>query len=188
LKFLAQIISFIFHPLLLPTFAFMYVMHVNPEKFSGIDLENASVNLTSSTNLLLIQVFINSFFFPAISILIMKGLGMINSIYMKTREERYPEILSDIMLATLFGLVIAFISNALKLKISLHAIGGGIFFALAILSVGFSSFDALPYLLGIIFICGLIGSARLLLNAHTTKELYAGFIAGMLCMNFAFLF
>jgi len=140
----------------------------------------------------------------------MKGLGMIDSIYMKKREERFipiiavmvfivwtyvlflrskhPEILSDIMLATLFGLIVAFISNALKLKISLHGIGAGVFFSLAILSVGFATVDAIPYLLGIIFICGLIGSARLILNAHTNKELYLGFITGMLCMNFAFLF
>ena len=48
--------------------------------------------------------------------------------------------------------------------------------------------DLTPLLLLIIFVSGLVGYARLQLNAHTPAQVYAGFVTGFFVMLGLFIF
>jgi len=137
-KRLAQFISFVFHPLLLPTYSFVFIMVTNPFLFGNFTLHQLGG--------IVIAVFINSFVFPVISILLMYKLGFIKSLYMAEGRERiipffgvivfyiwtfmsfrksvYPEILNIPLLGACFAILISFLITLFK-KISLHTVGMG---------------------------------------------------------------
>ena len=199
MKPIANLISYIFHPLLMPTYVFMYIAYINPYLLSGWNSPQMKIALS--------QVFINSFIFPVITVLLMKGLGFINNLQLKTREERFVpfiatmtfyvwsyfvfkrsdlnEIFSDVLLAGLISIVLAFMLTIFFRKVSLHTIGIGLAFSLILQTVPLAYFNAIPILLVATLIAGLIGSSRLILKAHTNREVYYGYAIGILCMNFA---
>jgi len=199
MKPIANFISYIFHPLLMPTYVFMYIAYINPYLLSGWNSPQMKIALS--------QVFINSFIFPVITVLLMKGLGFINNLQLKTREERFVpfiatmtfyvwsyfvfkrsdlnEIFSDVLLAGLISIVLAFMLTIFFRKVSLHTIGIGLAFSLILQTVPLAYFNAIPILLVATLIAGLIGSSRLILKAHTNREVYYGYAIGILCMNFA---
>jgi len=72
-------------------------------------------------------------------------------------------------------------------KISLHTIGMGGLFAIALFSVNIAVKDVSLILFLTIFIAGLVGTARMYLDAHNLKEVYNGYLVGFLSMFFAFL-
>lgn len=198
---IAQFISVLFHPLLLPTYTFFYVMYINPYIVGGWASPQMKITI--------IQVFINSFMFPVLVMVLLKGLGFIDNLQLKTREERFvpfiatmifyvwtyfvfrrsdlPEIFSDIILGATIAIVLAFLTTILYHKISLHGIGMGLMFAFIINTVAMSSLNLLPFVFLIILLSGLVGTARLILQAHQPRELYVGFALGLLCMNLALL-
>lgn len=197
----AQIISILFHPLLLPTYTFMYVMYINPYIVGGW--------ASPQMKIAILQVFINSFIFPVLVMVLLKGLGFVDNLELKTREERFvpfiatmifyvwtyfvfrrsglPEIFSDIILAATMAIVLAFLTTILYHKISLHAIGMGLVFAFCINTFAMSSLNLLPLVFLVVLLSGVVGTARLILQAHQPRELYVGFAVGLLCMNFALL-
>jgi len=199
MKTVANFVSYIFHPLLMPTYVFIYIAIINPYLLSGWN--SAPMKIAIS------QVFINSFIFPVITVLLMKGLGFVNNLELKTREERFVpfiatmifyvwsyfvfkrsdlnEIFSDVLLAGLLGIILAFLLTIFFKKISLHTIGAGLAFALILQTVPLAYINAIPILLIAVIIAGTIGTARLILNAHTNREVYYGYAIGILCMNFA---
>lgn len=202
MRVLSQLVSYIFHPLLLPTYAFLYIMYINPYIIGGWQ--------SPRMYLALAQVFINSFFFPAIIILLLKQLGFIDSFQLKTREERIipfiatliiyiwtyavflrsdmPGIFSNILLGALLAMILAFMLTILSNKISLHTLGAGLFFALVLKTIHLAQVNIVPFIFAVTAIAGIIATARLYLKAHIPREIYFGFVIGMLCLNLGFLF
>ncbi len=103
------------------------------------------------------------------------------------------------VLGTTIGLCLSFFIN-LFFKISLHATGIGGYIGMVLIIMwlySYGTFDMwLPFvgscsvsinlvLIASLFIAGLIGTARLGLGAHTSKELYAGFALGIICQYVA---
>ena len=108
--------------------------------------------------LLLISVFTTSFMIPALGILLMKPLGLIQSLKMENKQDRIgpfiicgvfylwlfqnfrtgvvPPLFANFSLAVTIGLFLAFLVN-LFARISLHAVGMGAL-ALMVLMVAFS--------------------------------------------------
>jgi hypothetical protein len=97
-------------------------------------------------------------------------------------------------LGTTIGLFACFLIN-LFFKISLHATGAGGFVGMVLITMWLYSYGAFSIWLPLVGVChisinlvlmvsvllaGAVGSARLLLGAHTSKELYAGFVLGLL--------
>jgi len=199
MKTTANLVSYIFHPLLMPTYIFIYISFVNPYLLSGWNSPQMKIALS--------QVFINSFLFPVITVLLMKSLGFVNNLQLKTPEERFVpfiatmifyvwsyfvfkrsdlnEIFSDVLLAGLIGIILAFLGAIFFKKISLHTIGAGLAIALILQTVPIAYVNATPILLVGILLAGLIGTSRLILNAHTNREIYYGYAIGILCMNLA---
>ncbi len=150
MKPIARGISIIFHPLLITSYVLIISLWVNPYLYGVQD--------TKSKGVILISVFLLSFFFPVISVLMMKALGLISSLDMKDKKERIgpmistaifylwlyinikdntviPGAFSFFVLGATIALFLAFFINTYQ-KISLHGVGmGG--FLVAILIIGY---------------------------------------------------
>jgi hypothetical protein len=190
---LSKLISFIFQPLLMPTLGFSILLQM-PVYFAVVIPAEAKWMLIGI-------VFFTTFFLPAAFIFYMIKRGMIGSLYIDAKEERTVpyiitivffvltyyllrnEQLSQVYSLFMMGailLVISILVINLFWKISSHMAAIG---ALTGMTIGLS------YYLGMIFlylimaamvISGVVGYARLRLNAHTPAQVYAGFMLGMI--------
>ncbi len=191
----AKLISYIFHPLLMPTYAFL--MLFNQKAYFAM-----IIPVSTRWRLSLI-VFIVTFILPLMLVLLLKSLKRIKSLEMYDRKDRNIPyvvtawfsfilylILNNTQLSPIFKyftlgatllIVFAFIVN-LKWKISIHmlAIGGllGMFLGLTMMSVISNPW----YLISLVFAAGLIGFARLKLLAHTQAQVYTGLLSGIAIM------
>ena len=103
-------------------------------------------------------------------------------------RHNYTELMSDILLGATVSLFLAFIINNLFEKISLHAMGMGGFLAIVIMALNITQYDLTYLFLLVIFLSGLVGTARLILKAHQTREIYTGYMLGFVCQAFAFIY
>ena len=112
----------------------------------------------------------------------------------------FPNSLKFIALGITLTVALAFFINNFS-KISLHTTGAGSFvvgFALLLFSIKKPFFhlslwvfaelqvSAIFAFILTIIIAGIIGSSRLYLKAHTTHEVYGGYLAGMIAQLLAF--
>lgn len=96
------------------------------------------------------------------------------------------------MLGAVIGLFIAFFINIFS-KISAHAVGMGGLLGMVIITMALSNFDSFvlhstiigtfefsmnALLLFTLLMAGLVGTARLLLDAHTPNDIYGGYLVG----------
>ena len=72
MKAIAKIISYIFHPLLIPTYVLLVMIQLNPYYFYTVEAKKAIAIVAYST-----------FFFPAIALLLMKKLQKHSSHFLK---------------------------------------------------------------------------------------------------------
>lgn len=79
-RFFAHLFSYVFHPLFIPLYATYYLAFIHPGFFNGISVNNKIW--------VLLRVAINMVFFPAVLVLLLKGVGFIDSIFLKTQKER----------------------------------------------------------------------------------------------------
>ena len=75
----AKIISYIFHPLFIPVYVGLFFIK-GMRLFSGLD--------EGRQTLLLIQFIVNYTLLPLITVLVAKGVGFIDTIYLKTQRDR----------------------------------------------------------------------------------------------------
>lgn len=189
---IAKVISWVFHPLWIPLFALLLIFQ----------LETLSVYLIADKARWLIigMVLMATLVFPLLIIMLFVRKGLVSSIKMERREERiYPYLLMMVVyyvMYLLFGSIkLPTIVNGLFLsvsvvilcvviiniwwKVSIHmaSIGGvtGIFTAIAIRY----ELDLLILIGLLMLISGLVGFARLKLDAHKPAQVYVGFLAGI---------
>lgn len=189
MKTSSYILSYLFHPLLMPTWMILLLLYTNPYAFAGM-----------SPLIVISIVAINTFFFPFIAILMMKKLGLVETLhipdnkqriiplvatiifyvwaYLAMRKTNFPYLMGVFMMGTLVSLFVSFFINVFY-KLSLHMVGmGGALTALLFLLL-FSQTDLSYYFLAMVILSGAVASARLYLNAHTLQEVYTGFMVGM---------
>ncbi|MDR0970606.1 MAG: hypothetical protein LBM67_08745 [Lentimicrobiaceae bacterium] len=188
----SQFVSTVFHPLLLPSLAFLILI-----------LQQNVLELGIPPSLkwyLLAVVLITSFLMPASIIFLVYKLGFIKSLQMEKRSDRVLPLLvtavfflltffllghfsiAPIFLFYLIGatmLTLFVLGISLFWKISLHATGFGGFTAALLLCNCFFSTDLMSYIAATILIAGLVCSARLLLHAHKPSQVYVGFLTGL---------
>ncbi|MEM9835365.1 MAG: hypothetical protein AAF828_02615 [Bacteroidota bacterium] len=147
----ALFVSTIFHPLLVPTYMLIILLLVNPFLFgvNGIGEELAKQTI--------MMVFLYTCFIPLISVAVMLGLGMVESIMLEDRMERIgpyllvlvlylwvyynfakngqvPTAFIAFMLGIVIALSITFFLNVFT-KISAHAVGMGGLTAMVLLTM-----------------------------------------------------
>lgn len=207
MKVLAQLISWIFIPLLMPIYALLIAMYI-PSFESNYFQGNTLYWMPPSYKLLVLSMFfIFSFLAPGISLLMLKKSKAISSIEVDEQDERgVPIIISALyclLLAILIwvktpermvpisiyalpwggfiGISIAGLINRYD-KISLHGLGAGMFlgFFIAYYQEQFAFFFEIIVIATVI--CGLILSARVYLEKHTLKQVFLGFSLGFVCV------
>ncbi len=201
-RWFASMISYLFHPLFIPTYVFLFLMKAFPYEFADITDWQLRMRLFG--------VFWLTAFFPAFAVFLLWRLKFSDSIFLRTQKERIvPYVISmffywwmyylsrnftdqpivlrfffmGIFIATVFGLIL---NN--YFKISLHAMGvGGACTAIILFSVyyhlNFGGIISICVLLG-----GLICSARFVVSDHTNKEIYTGLAVGIGCQLLAYWF
>ena len=94
-------------------------------------------------------------------------------------------LISLMMLGAALAVSVGFFINIFR-KISLHAIGAGCFVGLILALMARSDYDLRGLLVGAVLLAGIIGTARLLLDAHKPEEIWAGYLTGFIGMFFSF--
>lgn len=186
-----KFISTVLHPVVIPTLGVMlYFIFVSQS------LEQRQQFF------LLALVFGITYVIPVIALFLLKALGLIQSFQVKTiRERRIPilmmlvlfYVLGDILAntptlrdlgflfyGTSLALFITYILFAFRIKSSLHLLSMGAAIGFFLVIINMYSISLLPVVMVLILLSGLIASARLHLNAHSPKELFAGFAIGVL--------
>jgi membrane-associated phospholipid phosphatase len=196
---LSTIISYVFHPILLATYAFVYVDVFFPYQFLHLSPQQKTQ--------LMLTIVTNTLVFPVIVLALMRGLKMISSFELRTNKERIIPFIaislfyfwtylvvqklgvghyfSHISLGASLGIFMAFFANVFY-KISIHAVGVGGFFGVALTLTLISTYNLLFPLLLVIIVVGAVGSARLFLGAHTPREVISGYMVGLLGQMVAF--
>ena len=174
------------------TYMLAILLLVNPYLFGVNSIAE------SFSQLLLLRTIISTFFIPAFAAIMMKFLGMIQSMEMREREERYipyiitgvfycwltvnflnnsdiPAAFSIFMLGATIGLFIAFFINIFS-KISAHAVGVGGLMAMVLITLFQYSYGAIvvPYFNGAVLEIGnfwLLGATILIVGMVGTARL-----------------
>lgn len=200
LRIVAKIVSFVFHPLFIPSFVTAFLLWEHPNMFAGFPPLLKIQRLSS--------VFFNTAFIPGFGVFLMWRLKLVPSMTLSTTKDRIipyasaiifyfwawyvlsrqhdsPEIFVDFLQGCFFGVCGAWIIN-INSKISMHttAMGGLLAFAV-ILSIKDADISPLYPAIAIL-IAGLVGTARLLVSDHSRLEINQGYIIGILTMLLAF--
>jgi hypothetical protein len=159
--------------------------------------------------LIYLFVFLNTALLPLLTILFLYKMKQIKSLHLHSQSDRVLPVIAAViyygftyyllqsihlpnaLLALIEGAIYAIISALIitkYFKISLHttAIGGvcGGFWAISLFyeNASFSLLALLPFAVGI------VASARLLLQAHNSRQVYAGAVIGFILVFFTILF
>lgn len=202
LKILARIFSYAFHPLFIPTYIFLWLIFRFPFAFAGI------TNITLFTRK--ITVFWMTAFFPAFSVFLLYQLKFIENIYLRSQKERIvpyiitmffywwmwylsrnfsdqPEVLKFFFFGIFLATVVGLIANNF-FKISMHAMGvGGALMFIILTSFFYHIYLGTDISLFVI-IAGITCSARLILDEHSSQEVYAGLFTGIFCQLIGYYF
>ena len=198
LWFLAKSVSYVLHPLFLLSYGFLLLAWLDPFLFGEISFSRMFSN--PMWVLIFFRLLIFTALVPAFAIILMRALGLVSSIELPQRQERtgpyliagvfymvtfvqynndpgIPMELRSYALGATLALFIGFVINIFS-KISLHTLGMGGFIAMVILALARDSAHDYHLLALAIFLAGLVGTARLLLQAHEENEIYGGYFIG----------
>jgi hypothetical protein len=203
LRIPAQLFSIIFHPLFIPVIATWYLAFIHQSYFTGI---------TPRDKLLItIRVALNTVIFPGATVLLLKALGFIQSIFLKTQRERIiPFVASNIfyfwmylvfrsqpqvpliLTSFIFGV---FLSSSVGLfansyfKISMHALGLGTLSGLLLLIIFTGPpYSVFPGAMCVFLITGIVTTSRMIVSDHEPFDIYSGIFFGIVCQAIAALF
>jgi membrane-associated phospholipid phosphatase len=190
---LAKILSVVFQPLMMPFIGTLIVFNLSYFEVAFLS-QKVYWFILSSTLLF-------TFLLPISMIVIFKKFGMIGNLSMDKKEERHlpvlitgilfamnyyilknlplPNIYFSFLLASIVTLIFCLLVTY-KWKISMHMAGlGGLCGALLVISF-FWQINLTSLLVIFILLSGATGTARIVLNAHSPAQVYAGFFAGVL--------
>ncbi len=195
-KRIATIISTVFHPLLLPTLG-LFVIFSTQSHLTFIPFEYR--------RLVTIIVFVSTCILPLSIMPLFLQIGLIKSLQMESTRERIipllttagffvlgyfflkkfplPSFIPLFFLATIITVLLSILITFFW-KISIHMVGiGGLLGAVISMALKYNVNTAIWVIL-ITAIAGIIGSARLFLEAHNSKQVYAGFLLGLVVISF----
>lgn len=192
---LASFFSVVFHPLLLPTYLFAFILYFLPVSTLSIAIQSRWIVLA--------MIFFTTFVIPAVGAYVMVRAGHLSSMEMEHREQRgLPLLFTSLCYATtaylfykeqafdgIFFFIMAIMATSVVItylvsfswKISAHGVGvGGALGLLVMLQKVAPDASMLFTIVVAMLIAGAVLSARLALHAHTPAQVYAGFGCGFL--------
>ncbi len=195
----AKVISFVFHPLFIPVYVSWFLIYINPifPAFTAWD-----------KTILLIRFVVMYTVFPLATILLAKGLGFVQSIYLKTQKDRIipyvacglyyfwmwytlrnqPQFPKEVVLFTLAIFLASsggIIVNS-YMKVSMHALAVGVMVTFIILMAFLSPASFGFYIAIALLVTGMVCTARLVNFDHHPLEIYAGLFVGVLAQLIAY--
>lgn len=199
MNLLSKVTSFIFHPLLMPIFGVIFYFAKTPRYVSENIMKAKLISLSILTIIL-----------PILLYFLLKTLGKVNSIYLKSARERIiPLTLNFIVtlvilkriltpsrdielyfffLGILISTLACLILAVLTFKASIHMMGlAGLLMFFIALSIHFSiNINGTLALMAVIL--GAVATSRLHLKAHSVKELvmglFIGFVPQLILINY----
>jgi membrane-associated phospholipid phosphatase len=207
MKIFAQLISWVFIPLLMPIYGLLVAMYV-PSVEQNFFQENTLFWMQPGHKIAVLLMFlIFSFLAPAISLVMLQRSNTISTIELDKRKERtipifltaiYALILSvfllvkapdDLLPKIIYflpwgGFVSIVVSGIITQfdKISIHGLGCGMLYAFFIYYYNTQVEYYFEIIIITTIIVGLVMSSRLYLQKHTLKQVLNGFMVGFLCM------
>lgn len=202
LKWLAKAVSYIFHPVFIPVYIVFFLLYVHPGVFAGFSSWKKTI--------VLFQALVPYILFPVVTVLLLKALNFIDSIFLITRKDRiipyiacnlwyfwiwyvwhnqpeYPSevviLAMSIFLASVFGML----AN-IYMKVSMHGIAMGVMICYMVLLSVLQPASFGMYISAAFFVGGIVCTARLIISNHTQKEIYAGLLCGFLAVMLAIWF
>ena len=190
MKKAASVISYIFHPLLMPTLGLLLILN------SGTYL---SLLDPAAKRAILFVMALGTLFFPLIMVPVLYYRNLVSNLQYATREERLiPQLiililyiitfiyfarlpLSRVIHAYVLSVTaILFLVTILnfKFKICIHTAALGGFTGLIIALIFLYSTPLQGALMLSLLTGGITGSARLAMGVHRSVEIYAGYLLG----------
>ena len=192
IRLAARAISYVFHPLFVPVYIAWFLITVQPYLF-------ASFKPTEKVIALLRFIIMYSFF-PLVTVLLARGLGFIDSIYLKTQKERIipyiacgiyyfwmcyvlrnqPQFSKEVVqlsMAIFIASSIGLLVN-IYMKVSMHSISMGILLAFMSLLALTQPANYTVYMAIAFLLAGLVCTARFIVSDHSAKEIYTGLLVG----------
>jgi hypothetical protein len=201
-RFFAYFFSILFHPLLISSYVFAFLIYLHPAAFEGVD--------SRTKNLRMFSMVLFTIFFPGLSLFLAWRLKLIKSLSLESRQDRLvgfivtmffyfwasyvfrnlpdiPPVAAHFVLGTFLAVCGAWMCTIFY-KVSLHAVAMG---GLIVFFILFGYED--PYVSGLylfvsILVSGIVCSSRLVLGAHNRFEMVTGFFVGILAQSIGWLF
>lgn len=194
-RFFAHLLSYIFHPLFIPLYVTFFLVFIHTTYFVGFGIKEKIW--------LLVRVSYTMIFFPIVTVLLLKGLGFIDSVFLKTQRDRIipyiacgifffwtylvfrnqpeiPTILTSFSFAVFISSSAALMAN-IYFKISMHAIGmGGVLGLFLVIMQQNNMLMTVPLSVAFL-IAGLVCTSRMIVSDHSPKEIYTGLAMGIVC-------
>lgn len=192
IRLVAKTISYVFHPLFVPVYIAWFLITVQPYLFASFTPAEKVITL--------LRFIIMYSFFPLVTVLLARGLGFIDSIYLKTQKERIipyiacgiyyfwmcyvlrnqPQFSKEVVqlsMAIFIASSIGLLVN-IYMKVSMHSISMGILLAFMSL-LAFTQAGNYTVYMGVAFLLsGLVCTARFIVSDHSAKEIYTGLLVG----------
>lgn len=193
LRMVATVLSYLFHPLFIPIYVVAFLLYLQPLVFAGFSMAEKKQTL--------LIIILNLVFFPLITVLLLKALGFIDSLYLRSQKDRiipyiatgifyfwaytvfkqqphYPLLLTSFVLGAFLAASAALIVN-IYFKVSMHALGLGGWLGLFLIMTGSNSLLVIWPLAMLVLISGLVLTSRMILGSHGPKDIYAGLFGGI---------
>lgn len=200
IRFAATVISYLFHPLFIPVYLALFLVMLQPHLF-------ASFTPTQKI-LTILQFFVIYSFFPLVTVLLVKALGFLQSIHLRTQKERIipyiacgiyyfwmwyvlrnqPQFSKEIVMLSMAVWIassIGLMAN-IYMKVSMHALSMGVMLTFILLLALHQGGGFGLYLSAAFLVTGLVCTARFIVSDHTQREVYGGLILGMLSQLIAY--
>jgi len=212
LRVLANIVSYVCHPVFMPVVMSVMVYLLARDKFQGITQHQLFFWL--------ISIGVSTLLLPLVVVFILKGLNFIKSIKLENARERViplmaamifyfslshsflnfdkikdfhavpaPLILQVLLLGSFWGIIALFMFNIFT-KVSLHTAAAGSMVGIIIVMMMMPDIHTnliMPLFIAII-LAGIIGTSRMILGAHQKGDIWVGYITGILVQLGAYWF
>lgn len=194
---IAQVVSWVMVPFFMPVYGLLLAFHLSLLKYIPESAKWSFVLIVALLNIVV----------PSVLVLILKKIGVVKDLGLNGRRERFVPYVITVL--CMFGtawfvyskgsplwLVMFFAAGGVAgifdtivnffWKISAHAAGtaGIVALLLRIMHSGYPEASVIWWLLGAVFVCGLVGSARLWLGRHTLGQVLAGAAVGFCSVFF----